>query len=363
MTENFDSFSPDYTVHPGEYLEEVLESRGIKKREFAERAGISSKHLSEIINKKKLVTADIALKFEKILGISAHIWMNLSTDYQLFIARGAAESLSQEQCTWLMQFPLLALKKLGFLPNVKDKRILLDSLLSFFCVPSPDMWDSYFGKIANVAYRKSDKFQDNNYHIAAWLRACELNAEKISTNDYSKSEFLKSLQEIRVLTTKRPEEFETAMVESCRKAGVALVFIPEFQKTHISGVTEWLTSNKAMIGMSLRYRSNDHFWFTFFHEAAHIVLHGKKEIFIDNQAASQTQKEEEANRFARNELVPENEYKNFVKDNNFYAEKIVAFANNIGIHPGIVVGRLQYDKNISHKWHNHLKERFEISMS
>jgi Rad3-related DNA helicase len=117
-----------------------------------------------------------------------------------------------------------------------------------------------------------------------------------------------------------------------------------------------------MLAMSLRHKSNDHFWFTFFHEAAHILLHGKKDIFIDNPAGFESEKENEANRFSRNFLIPEDEYVAFVRGNNFFEEAIKQFSNKVGIHPGIVVGRLQHDKHILPSWHNGLKERFEFKV-
>lgn len=362
MIEGLFSYSPDYAVHPGEYLEEVLESRGIKKREFAERLGTSVKHVSEIINKKKMPSAELSLQFEKTLGISANIWNNLKADYELFQARSAEEVSLEKYFSWVKLFPVSDLRKLGFLPTVNNKKDLLTAVLNFFSIASPEQWNSYFGKIAEARYRKSECFKDNNYHVAAWLRAGELRAQAIETKEFSKDDFLKRLLDIREMTVRKPDAFELSMKRLCNEAGVALVFIPEFEKTHISGATSWLTQNKAMLAMSLRHKSNDHFWFTFFHEAAHILLHGKKDIFIDNPKGFESDKENEANRFSRNFLIPEDEYDAFVRGNNFFEEAILRFSEKLGIHPGIVVGRLQHDCHIKPSWHNKLKERFELKM-
>ena len=139
--------------------------------------------------------------------------------------------------------------------------------------------------------------------------------------------------------------------------------MPEFEETHLSGVTRWLTPDKALVLMSLRYKTNDHFWFTFFHEAAHILLHGKKEIFIDEAEGFDSDKENEANRFARNMLIPEDEYNKFTAGKPLYpVNNIRAFAKSIRVHAGIVVGRLQHDKLIKYNWHNNLKEHFQLKI-
>jgi hypothetical protein len=153
------------------------------------------------------------------------------------------------------------------------------------------------------------------------------------------------------------------MTKLCAEAGVALVFMPEFERTHLSGVTRWLTPDKALILMSLRHKTNDHFWFTFFHEAAHILLHGKKEIFIDDAEGYGSKKENEANRFARNMLIPEDAYDQFKAGEAFHPADIEAFAKSIKLHPGIVVGRLQHDEIIPYSWHNRLKQRFELKIA
>jgi hypothetical protein len=150
------------------------------------------------------------------------------------------------------------------------------------------------------------------------------------------------------------------MKELCRKSGIALVLIPELPKTRLSGATRWLGPDKALIMLSLRYKRDDHFWFTFFHEAGHIILHGKTSVFIDEEDMGTNEAEEAANRFAANKLIPESKYKTFVAKRQFYKGDIVAFAQSIDICPGIIVGRLQRDGHIQHKWHNDLTRKFRL---
>jgi len=116
-----------------------------------------------------------------------------------------------------------------------------------------------------------------------------------------------------------------------------------------------------MIALSLRYKTNDHFWFTFFHEAAHILLHGKKSIFLDKRDGDNSKEETEANQYAGDILIPEKKYREFADFRAFDAASIKGFARTIGLHPGIVVGRLQHDRLLAHKFQNDLKVQLKLS--
>ncbi len=359
LNKEYYAYKPDYAIHPGEYLEEVLESREIKKQELSDRLGISVKHLSQIIHKQERLTAELAVKLERTLGISANIWNNLNADYFLFYARSNEMKALKQKLKWIIDFPINELKKFGVLPSIKDKETIAEQLLQFFGVPTPEQWQQYYDLKA-THFRKSPAFADNLPHIASWLRVGEIMASEMEASPFDKDAFKSNLNKIRRLTLNKPYEFEPEMKRLCAISGVILVFVPEFKKTHISGATLWLTPDKSLIIMSLRYKANDHFWFTFFHEAAHILLHGKKDTFIDDLKGFQSKEEDEANRYSRNMLIPETEYKSFVSKGSFHREDIKSFAKKIQIHPGIVVGRLQHDKRIDYKWHNDLKEKFEF---
>ena len=165
----------------------------------------------------------------------------------------------------------------------------------------------------------------------------------------------------------RPERFLHEMRDVCAAAGVAVVVVPELPYTGISGCARWLSDMKALVGLTLRYKTDDQFWFTFFHELGHILLHSKKFDFVLDNAADnltdqvvdpQMQKaEEEANRFAADTLIPGEPFHRFIKANDFSNEAIHQFAEEQGIGPGIVVGRLQHEGLLSYHQGNALKQR------
>ncbi len=117
---------------------------------------------------------------------------------------------------------------------------------------------------------------------------------------------------------------------------------PQLPKARISGATRWLRQDCALVQMSLRYKTDDHFWFTFFHEAAHILLHGKRDVFLEDGDNEGSAKEVQANQWASEFLIPGHRLNEFMADGERSRESIVSFAHELGIAPGIVVGQLQH---------------------
>jgi len=191
------------------------------------------------------------------------------------------------------------------------------------------------------------------------MRQGEIEASSIQCEPYDKKSFREALNKVRGLTIQPPEVFVPEMQRLCAAAGVAVVFVPTLPKTCVSGATRWLSANKAIIQLSLRYKVDDQLWFTFFHEAGHIFLHGKKELFLENSNGLQDDKENEANIFSENELIPKKAFTEFIVQGDFTENTIRSFAGSMGIAPGIVVGKLQHRQLLKPYFFNELKQRFE----
>lgn len=355
-------FNPDYAIHPGEILEETLQARGIKKVDLAKRIGLSEKTINQIIHEKAPVTPETAIQLERVLGVSAAIWNNLEAFYRLHIARESSRKQLGTRVEWIRSFPVKELVKRGVIDKPIDPIDTAEKLLNFFAIGSIEAWENRFNNLA-VNFRHSNSFKSAPESVATWLRIGELKAEEIVAEPYNKGKFIASLYKIRELTSKPPEVFEPRMKELCREAGVVLVFAYELQKTHLFGATRWLTPEKALIILSLRYKTDDHFWFSFFHEAGHILHHGKKDIFLDEKEMEANEKEKEADRFATKILIPDDKYQTFVKNiNNKHVTKqlVCNFAGSVNVAPGIVVGRLQHDHVIPYSLLNGLKRKFEL---
>uniref|UniRef100_A0A7V3JAG9 Addiction module antidote protein, HigA family n=1 Tax=candidate division CPR3 bacterium TaxID=2268181 RepID=A0A7V3JAG9_UNCC3 len=351
-------FMPDYAVPPGETLLETLEAIGMSQAELAERTGRPKKTINEIVKGKAAITPETALQFERVLGIPAGFWNNLERNYQETLARLNEQKSLQRQIDWLKKMPLNALIKMGWVRKHSDKVQQLQEVLNFFGIASPEQWEKrWMG--AQVSYRKSAVFQSDPYAVASWLRKGELIAQKIKCKPYDATKFKKALYEIRKLTTQPPEVFHPEVIRLCAESGVAVTFVPELPRIRACGATWWVSPSKAVIQLSLRYKSDDQLWFSFFHEAGHILLHGKKEVFIEGDSKSYKEKEYEADRFASDLLIPPKRYMQFILTGRFNKVAIQTFASEIGIASGIVVGRLQHEDKLPHSHCNDLKKMFE----
>lgn len=359
ISQSRNEYKPDYATSPGEILEETLDALGIKKKDFAESCGLSSKHVSQIISGKAPVTPETAIRFERVLGIADDVWNNLEANYRAFHARKRAGQELEQQVEWVKKFPVKQLINRGLMEKPKDEVHAVELVLRFFGVASIEVWEERYASVG-AAFRHSRVFKSELESLATWLRIGELLAQKMETSAYDRDIFFKALLAIRSFTNLNPKEFEPKMKDLCGKAGVALVFVPEFPKTHLSGASRWSTPEKAVIQLSLRHKTNDHFWFSFFHEGGHILNHSKKGVYINEPDGASSEEEIAADAFASRILVPLKEYKAFVERKSFSRNSIGLFAEKVGVAPGIVVGRLQHDHFIPFSWLNDLKARYTL---
>lgn len=353
------AYQPDFVATPGDTILELLEEQNMTQSGLAKRMGRPLKTVNEIIHGKKALTPETALQLELVLGIPARIWLNLEQQYREHLARQAEDEVLQEQQDWLNLFPIKDMKSKGWLPTTTTTSELLISLLQFFGLASPSNWENIWSSCL-VNYRKTSAYESTDYALSVWLRQGEREAQSIRCAPYDAAAFMQLLQnEIRLLTRETPQVFESKLINLCAAVGVAVVFVPQVRGARVSGATRWLTKDKALIQLSLRYKTNDHFWFTFFHEAGHIVRHGKRDIFIDLENGVAVEKEQDADEFARDTLIPPPFYQQFLNRNNKISKTaVLQFSNHIGIAPGIVVGRLQYDNVLPNTHLNKLKMTF-----
>lgn len=355
---NTNQFIPDYASPPGNTLVDILELQGMSQVELAKRLGINKKTINEIIKGKAPITSETAIKLENVLGVPAHFWNTREQQYREVLARLEDNDRLADQVSWLDEIPIKELMKRKYIPNPQNKTELVQHALKFFGVASSDEWRDVW-KIVPVAYRKSKSFESDLGSLAAWLRLGELRAQEISCKKYDERTLKENLKTIRSLTAESPQVFEPRLTRQCAESGIALVFVSELSKTHVSGAIRWMNPFKSIIQLSLRYKSDDQFWFTFFHEAGHVILHSSKEIFLEG-INHEDEKETEADLFAANFLIPQSEYQRFRREKYFSKEIIRSFALRIGIAPGIVVGRLQHDEILPLSHCNDLKRRFTL---
>ena len=362
MSEVKGQYYPDHVSPPGVSLSEILESLEMTQAELAERSGRPRKTINGIIKGKVAITPETAIQFETIFGMPASFWNNRQRQYDEFQARRKEQSRLASQVEWLQYFPLNEMAMRGWVPRGRDKTKRLKNLLRFFGVASPEAWEVRWSSL-KVSFRKSGAFEVDKYALATWLRAGELVADGVDCRPYDRTKFIESLSVARTFTRLDPEEFQPKLESLCAGCGVAVAFVREFPRIRVSGATRWLSHQKALIQLSLRYKTNDQLWHTFFHESCHILRHPKGVVFLESSGKKRCsdQRELEANKFAANSLIPGHLLAQFAQKHHPRISKssIRAFARKIGIAPGIAVGQLQHNDYLDYSHCNELKIRLE----
>lgn len=354
-------YAPDVVSPPGETLLEMLEERGMSQADLADRTGRPKKTINEIVKGKATITPATALQLERVLGVPASFWNDREQHYRESLARQAERDSLEGQVEWVHQFPTKEMVRLGWLRPSADPVEMLANVLSFFGIATPTQWQRVWE--AGVAFRQTPAFESDPFAVSAWLRKGEIEAQQVDCDPYESDRFLSALSKVRELTVQPPDRFQSEIIALCATAGVAVAFVPELPKARVSGATRWMTANKALVQVSLRYKTDDQLWFTFFHEAGHILKHGKRDVFIENDG-QHDEKEEEANQFAADFLIPPAEYRRFMPRTGHYSkDEIRDFARRLNIAPGIVVGRLQHDDRLPVRNCNDLKQHFEWANS
>lgn len=365
MTNLAAPFAPDWVSPPGDTILDILEERDWTQADLAQRLGYTTKHVNQLIKGKVPLTEEAAIRLERVVGSTVGFWLAREAKYRERCARlGAAEKFAG-WVDWLDKLPIKEMMSAGAIEkhriDAKSKPALVESCLRFFGIASPDEWEGRYDQM-QAAFRRSREEQSDVGAISAWLRMGEQVAEKQDGVKFNRSKFIVALDEIRPLTTLPPEQFEPLLRAAFKSAGVAFVLVPAIPKAHVSGVARWLNPHRPLIQLSLYGKTNDKFWFTLFHEAAHVLLHGKEKesVYLDDpsKAGADSVEEREANDWARNFLIPARYTPQLAGLRTKAA--VCDFAGAIGTHPGIVVGRLQHDGLIDPSWMNDLRVSFRL---
>lgn len=346
-------FRPDYVSPPGDTLRDLLKELNLSQAELATRAGLSTKHVNQILQGQAPITLETAIVLERITGMPASFWNRREADYREGLIRTKLTTLSEEDEAWLMSLPIKELQKRNKLPEETERGRLFDAVLNFFGVADRAAYERVWrGPVAS--FRRSPAFSSQPGAVVSWLRIAQLEAQPARVKEFSAPLFREALKEIRSLTA---DGDPNRIVEICAAAGVVVVFVPEVKGCRISGAAWWASPSRAVIALSDRYKKDDFFWFTFFHEAAHLLLHSKKETFVDDGTDDDLW-EDEANRFAEEFLIPSDSAKKLPTLTT--DSEVKAFARAIGVAPGIVVGRMQHDKIWDYRRGHRLKRSLHI---
>lgn len=351
---------PDTALHPGRFLKEQLDARDVTQREFARRMNRPPQVINQIIREKKSITPQTAQEIERVLGIDAQFWLNLQQIYDIVTARMEEdEQLERRHRHWLKRFPCRKMASLGWIEQEERDSQWLRQLLKFFAIGS---FDALPPTTEAIGFRITEEAKVDEWALRAWLRQGGRLASKRETAPYDADRFEDAVQQVRLLTTESPEVFWPHMQRLCADAGVSVVAVPHLPKTGANGAARWLNPRKAMIQLNLRYTWADIFWFTFFHEAAHVLERETTRVFVDLSGDKRIDDSEAAaDRFSLDMLIPRSDYQAFVDEGLFTGHAVREFAAELSVHPGIVVGRLQHDGHVRRNRLNSFRDQLKLA--
>ena len=360
---------------PGDTIQETIDTIGMSQFELAERMGKNNKNINQIIKGKEPITQNTALQLERVLGIPASFWIEREKEYRQELASIEAEEALASQREWLKEFPIKAMQNFGWIPAATNEVQLVKDLLTFFGLASPLQWkEIYLDHSVTVSFRMSLAHTSSPGALSAWLRKGELQAQELKLKirhassfggkkSYVSSRFTNSLSKVLPLVELQPNDFKERLQGICSDAGVAVVYTPCLPKVTASGASRWIKNlTTPLIQLSGRYKTNDHFWFSFFHEAGHILLHGKKGVFLEDVQGARIdkKKEKEADSFASELLFPSKALKKLLDERRVDEDVIASYAKEYHTHPAIIAGRLEHHGMCHPSLFRHLKVAITI---
>ena len=358
MATETSEFHPNWASAPGDTMSDILAEKGLSVGEFAEHIGQTLDRTHDLLQGRATITIRTARTLQTVLGGSVEFWISRDYQYREHVARIHA---ADEE--WLNELPLGDMIKFGWLRPPPRPSEEVEACLRFFGLPSVAAWRHVYDDLdALVAFRTSPSFDSRPAAVAAWMRKGEIECAKIECAPWDALRFRDSLQDIRRLTLDRdPNHFLPALQQICSASGVATVIVRAPNGCRASGATRFVSTDKALLLLSFRYLSDDQFWFTFFHEAGHLLLHGAESIFLEGLDSEASIQESEANEFAEEVLIPIEAKDGLLTLPPNDMRAIIRFAKRIGVSPGIVVGQLQHHGKVRRNHFNGLKRRFQWS--
>lgn len=345
---------------PGDTILDTLEHLKMTQAELAERMGKTASKISDIINAKEPITMTTALQLEKVLGIDARFWMNREALYREKLARIEEAEQYETYVEWVKLQPYKQLTDQGYLKSTKPSTEMVSEILGFYGVANIKQWEElYANKYASTQFRKSSTHQTALASIAAWMRIGEIERQRMQLPEFDKNAFKAALQEIKTIVRKHPENFAEQLREICFKTGVAVVYTSCLPHAPVSGAVRWI-GGSPLVQLTDRYKTNDHFWFSFFHEAGHILLHGRKEVFIEEFEGYQPneERENEADFFAASQLLPD-AFLDTLPD-RITEDVIRQTARTYHTHPAIVLARLQKLGRVKYTFGKNLQAKISL---
>lgn len=354
--DNIVDLKPNWISSPSQTIIDVLREKKLDTDDFIKRMDYSTNFINSLLSGQEYINGEVAEKLEKVIGASKNFWIKREIQYREYLQQFDEIQIKK----WIEELPIKDMLKNNWIPKTSN---LYQSCLDFFAVKDYKHWQNTYNESSLCFnFRTSKTYKSNLAPLATWIRQGEIQGKKIDCEEWNSELFLKVLYKIKPLTRlKKPQDFLPELISECAKCGVAIAIVPNPMGSRASGATKFLNEKKALMILSFKFLSDDHFWFTFFHEAGHLIMKHKSQlIFIDieNEINLENEEENEANIFAEELLIPEY-LQPQLKKLKGNARRIISFAQEAGVSPGIVIGQMQHHKYIGHNYLNSFKRHYD----
>ena len=363
MAKKANQYFPQTVSHPGKTLQSKLTELNMGSKEFAVRTGKPEKTISNVLSGESAITSDMAVLFEDVLSIPAHFWLNRQNQYDEAVARLKRVETIQLAVEWAKQFPYAEMAKLKWVATTTKMEEKVENLFKFFRLSSQEAFENYYFKQKlKINFRLTLAHEKKPYSVAAWLRQGEIQASKLNANPYNEKVLVSKLPEIKEIMANHRKDFFKELQLICLDAGVKVVYTPCLKGASLHGSTRWL-ADTPLIQMSAKYAKNDIFWFSFFHELAHIIKHGKKYISLENEIDYDVEsviEEQEADDFAIKWTFSKEQEQEVLNNLPLNESDILNYAKKFKTHPAMIIGRFHHKKLLPYSIGNQFIEKIEI---
>lgn len=340
-------------IPPGETIKEQLSFRGMTQKEFAVRMCLTEKHVTNLLKGRVQLTSNVAMRLESVLNVPAIFWENLESLYREALLKVETENQMEADAEIVRNLPYGDMVKNGWIPSSNDSHEKVRNLRKFFEVSRLELISD--PSISRIACRRFSSGDKSDYALLAWAQKAKLEARDCETEKINICGLEKSIQTIRAMSFFPPEVFCPKLKKLFGDNGVALIFLPHIENSALHGAS-FYDGKKIVIGLTVRGRYADIFWFSLFHEIAH-VIYGH----IGQANGTSDEDEKAADLFASETLVPSEKLKSFILQNGiFTSDTLKRFAELVDIDVGILVGRLQHDGIIGYNQFNFLKKKYAL---
>ena len=340
-------------IPPGETIKEQLSFRSMSQKEFALRIGLTEKHVTNLLKGRVQLTSNVAIRLESVFGISAIFWENLEALYREALIKVEEENQMEADVAIAKKLPCSDMIKNGWISSSKSTYDKVVILRKFFEVSTLQLIDD--PAINRIACRRFSSGDKSDYSLLAWAQRAKLEARNCKTAPINISGLKKVIPTIRSMSILTPDIFCTKLKNLFSDNGIALIFLPNIKDSALHGAS-FYDGKKIVVGLTVHGKYADIFWFSLFHEIAH-VIYGH----IGQTEGTSAEDESKADFFARETLIPSETLATFVQKGIFTTDALMQFADSINIDVGILVGRLQHDGVIRHNQFNNLKRQYILS--